>query len=936
MDKTLFCIAVSLLLSPLLVSSFAAPAFSACPEGTTDANCSNITWYFSGQKWADTSMPVEYYINKDGAANCTGDEFAAVRRGMKAWERIHQAYFAACYMDTTSARAMAYADTLLKDGKNVISWENLGGGTPTTLGEAHWLYKSNLIYEADIELNDNAAVKWSALSTDSCVSGRYDLQSVAAHEFGHWMSLGHSSDKLATMYCWTDTNTARGRTLNDCDGDAMRYSTAYPHTYGQPKPMPGCWPYYHADGAIYSPAIGDINRDGVDDVVFQTGDGVIHAISGSPARLYMWPDSSAVGFGFSGSAALGDVNGDGWLEVVFGDQNSRLHVLDHNSITLWAFPKALTGVPGTPAIGDIDKDGTMEIIVAASDSLVYAFNSDGTSVPGWPYKAGSYFTNATVGLADLDGDDSLEVVVAARDNKVCAIKPHGTDLSGWPTSVASDVFGPVAIGDIDGDNKYEVLALAWTDSLFAWNDNGSLCSGWPVHVRNGNALGCCTAPSIGNLDADAALEVIVGSRGDSVFAFNGNGSRVSGWPVYVDGYSQGSPLVLNIDSDAAMEVIAVTGNGKLYAFNNTGSKLTGYPVDSNSGYYASAAAGDINDDQEVELVHGSGAYYAGQHVGVVEGSGTYQWSMLGHDNHRTCTYGYVPPEVEPIVFSDLIADIGKWDLLHGGAGFAGLSTVFHSPSYSLGIQSSGAPGDFASGYSERIVLDFARPYEASFYFTYDAFREAKWFVFGHARLFFLAPDAPLMYDPTGDWSALVPIGPPVNSYLFGGSWETIEIRVEPAYMTYEIRIGGSTLGVAAYTPSLVPSDQIWFTDEPYENSELSAYYDDFEVRGYLPVVGTPEESPSVALENVLYQSFPNPMNPVATIRYSVKETGRVTLRVFDVAGRLVRTLVDDDRTASPSPYTVTWNGRDEGGRSVSSGVYFCQMEARSFRSAKKL
>ena len=91
----------------------------------------------------------------------------------------------------------------------------------------------------------------------------------------------------------------------------------------------------------------------------------------------------------------------------------------------------------------------------------------------------------------------------------------------------------------------------------------------------------------------------------------------------------------------------------------------------------------------------------------------------------------------------------------------------------------------------------------------------------------------------------------------------------------------------------------------------------------------------VAREYSLAQNHPNPFNPTTTIRYSVAETGHVSLRVYNVAGQLVRTLVDEVQTPGVVG-TVTWDGRDGAGREVSSGIYFYKLLAKGFTETKKM
>jgi len=101
------------------------------------------------------------------------------------------------------------------------------------------------------------------------------------------------------------------------------------------------------------------------------------------------------------------------------------------------------------------------------------------------------------------------------------------------------------------------------------------------------------------------------------------------------------------------------------------------------------------------------------------------------------------------------------------------------------------------------------------------------------------------------------------------------------------------------------------------------------------VEGTPLEDPNVpVLATELQGNYPNPFNPETTIRYSVKETCPVTIEVYNLKGQLVRTLVNEVKTAGN--YSVVWNGRDNHNQPVSSGVYFYKMNAGKYSSTKKM
>ncbi len=87
--------------------------------------------------------------------------------------------------------------------------------------------------------------------------------------------------------------------------------------------------------------------------------------------------------------------------------------------------------------------------------------------------------------------------------------------------------------------------------------------------------------------------------------------------------------------------------------------------------------------------------------------------------------------------------------------------------------------------------------------------------------------------------------------------------------------------------------------------------------------------------NTLAQAYPNPFNPVTKIAYSVKDAGRVTVRVYNAAGRTVRTLLDEEMAAGTNGHVV-WDGRNGHGERCGSGVYFYRIEAPGFAASRKM
>ncbi len=92
---------------------------------------------------------------------------------------------------------------------------------------------------------------------------------------------------------------------------------------------------------------------------------------------------------------------------------------------------------------------------------------------------------------------------------------------------------------------------------------------------------------------------------------------------------------------------------------------------------------------------------------------------------------------------------------------------------------------------------------------------------------------------------------------------------------------------------------------------------------------------SLPRTTALRQNYPNPFNPSTTINYRVPARSHVSVKIYDVRGRLIQTLVDNNKEVGS--YSVQWNGKDSGGSQVSSGIYLYTMETdNNFRSTKKM
>jgi hypothetical protein len=85
----------------------------------------------------------------------------------------------------------------------------------------------------------------------------------------------------------------------------------------------------------------------------------------------------------------------------------------------------------------------------------------------------------------------------------------------------------------------------------------------------------------------------------------------------------------------------------------------------------------------------------------------------------------------------------------------------------------------------------------------------------------------------------------------------------------------------------------------------------------------------------LSQNFPNPFNPATTIQYGLPKSGRITLRVYDLLGKVVVTLVDQELKEA-GYHAAVWNGRNAAGDLVASGIYFARVQVGNFVQIRKM
>lgn len=365
-----------------------------------------------------------------------------------------------------------------------------------------------------------------------------------------------------------------------------------------------------------SPAVGDIDGDGRPEVVFGDFRGYVYSVAGDASGLITTPKwRFKAGDLVWSSPALGDVDGDGHVEVVIGSKDHHVYVLDGaTGREKWRFD-TLTRMDSSPIIADVDGDGLVEIVV--SSSQVYALDAR-RQRRKWAFPL-QFRTFSSPSVADVDGDGQVEVVVGSNDNLVYTIDgASGTEK--WRFRTSNHIESSPALGDIDDDGELEIVfgfgsvAEPGEKGVYALRGlDGS--EKWFFRLDEDERI--ISSAALGDVDNDGETEVTVGTNTGTLYVFRGKGDGQGNAQVKYTHQAgnkiESSPSLGDIDGDGKLEIVVGSHDFTLYVleaipgrqtldvewtFSTAGTSLQ--PI-----IFSSPALADIDNDGELELVIGS-------------------------------------------------------------------------------------------------------------------------------------------------------------------------------------------------------------------------------------------------------------------------------------------------------------------------------------------
>ncbi|NOX89398.1 MAG: T9SS type A sorting domain-containing protein [Calditrichaeota bacterium] len=576
------------------------------------------------------------------------------------------------------------------------------------------------------------------------------------------------------------------------------------------------------------------------------------------------------------------------------------------------------------------------------------FHQDNLGIPGEKAQAGDHF-GASVAVGDFNGDNWEDLAIGAPGEDIKGIKNAGavyilygsTDglhVVGTPvfhqgsgmmdSPQKNDHFGAaLAAGDFDGDGCDD-LAIGVPGEDFPDGNGKMINNAGQVHILYGTPK---TSGNPGGLSLERNKRFRQknpknlyikdnAERGDrfgfSLTAGNFNNDDCDDLAIgvpYEDIESENK-----VDAGAVNVIYGKSGEGlspeynEFWALDNP--DLSNKPQDG-ARFGFSLAAGDFDynhcDDLAIgapnmDFAWGMAPTYSGEEAGVVyvlygnEGS-----KGLSADNHSylgqfKSVKGEYPED----------KDWFGWALAAGNFSCDPWSTDPNSCDLAIGV-----PGEDVVNYSGKIIKNAG----------------AVNIMYGKKGVGISEKDNQVWYQGRiiADWAE-------ENDY-FGGSLAAGNFDYDPSAVSpfaWDLAIGvpyedvpysenvnagavsvlyGGRGGLSAY------HNQIWHQDMPLTKA-LSKNSDEYEFNKNIPA------------KYALLQNYPNPFNPETHISYQLPQASRVTIKIYNLLGREVITLVNENQSAGV--FNITWNGKDASGRDVPSGTYFCRMSALS-KDAKK-
>jgi hypothetical protein len=691
-----------------------------------------------------------------------------------------------------------------------------------------------------------------------------------------------------------------------------------------------------AGGMTFSkPVFADMDGDGDTDLLVGCQKGRIRSFRNEgTSQIARWnylsdfPDST---MGERIAPALVDIDADGDLDLFTGNKEGKLCFFrnDGNPLSpVWAqvtdfYASIDVGSESAPVFADIDGDKDFDLFIGKEDGTICFYRNDGTkSVPAWNLITSNY-DSIDVGASsipffvDMDEDEDLDLFIGEDQGNLNFYRNVGNKTSpDW--ELASDNYNLIDVGkrssptfaDIDDDSDLDLFVGQDEGKIIFFRNDGSIhLPSWTKITEDYLFMdvGAYSNPALVDIDGDGDKDIFMGEEDGNIDFYMSEGigpvtslSRITESYFAIQAGEFSSPVFADIDGDGDADLFIGEKDGRIDFYENIGTAhsalwnfVSGQYNSIDAGSYAAPAFADIDQDNDLDM-------FIGQMYGKLlfyrnDGSPQFAfWTLVSDDLDSIDVGWYSVPTL-----GDLDRD-GDFDLLIGN----GDGRMYY-------YRNDGTPHDF----SLSLVTDQ--------YGSIDVGERA----------------APVLSDFDSDGDEDLFIGESEGGLLFYRNLDLNSIRGQVTDGASDPIVDGIVYlsGLKIDSARTDSKGCYEFTGLPvgyycvYRDVNSFKYFfspleqDTFDIN----FVGTTdvEESPEIHIPErmELYPNYPNPFNPLTTLRYSLPVDMEVEISIFNVQGEKIKELTRGYQTKGTKK--IIWDGRNSQGKEVSSGIYFCKLRS---------
>jgi len=560
---------------------------------------------------------------------------------------------------------------------------------------------------------------------------------------------------------------------------------------------------------------------------------------------------------------------------------------------------------GSVAWGDYDNDGDLDILLTGTDG---SYNSGVPYAKVYRNDNGNFIDinapiagvrNSAVAWGDYDNDNDLDILLTGHSNSDSPISKIYRNDEGKFTDINALLIGvekgSVDWGDYDNDGDLDILLAgavdASTEITIVYRNDGARF----VDISAGLSGVWWSSVTWGDYDNDGALDILLAGTSNFFFIsklYRNESGRFVETNNFINGVGGSSVTWGDYDSDGDLDFLLTgddnLGNRVAEIYRNDSGRFIKIDAGLTGVSFGSVAWGDYDNDGDLDiLLTGSNpdSGYISKIYRNEDGAFVnIQAALIG--------VGY-----SSVAWGDYDND-GDLDILLTGRDRTGrISKIYRNNISTSNIVPTAPTNLVSSVRGSSVTLNWDRSTDAQTHqnsLTYNL------------------------------WMSTIPNG---------GNIDIVSPMADTTTGYRRVPKSGNTCHRNSSTIKNLPDETYYWSVQAIDNAFAGSV---FSAKGSFTINTTAVKSDDNLLpdEYVLHQNFPNPFNPTTTIKYQLPKTDRVRLIIYDLLGIRVCTLINEEQAVGY--HSIQWDGRDDFGLTMPSGMYIYRLETSEFTQAKKM